>query len=76
MPEYNQWDSNLLMKVGENGEPIVDIRKEKNTLMGHDSESIINSSLELSLFQASVTETIIFIYNWNNFKILNFYQII
>lgn len=72
LPEYNQWDSNLLMKVGENGEPIVDIRKEKNTLMGHDSESIINSSLELSLFQASVTETIIFYLQLEQFQNLEF----
>lgn len=73
LPEYNQWDSNLLMKINDNGEPIVDnIRKEKNTLMGHDSESIINSSLELSLFQASVTETIIFYLQLEQFQNLEF----
>lgn len=72
LPDYNQWDSTLSTRIDLEGEPVIEIRREKNTILGRDSEGIINSNLELALFQSSVTETIIFYLQLEQFQNLEF----
>ncbi|RCK66233.1 AP-1 accessory protein LAA1 [Candida viswanathii] len=72
LPDYNQWDSTLSARFDPEGEPLIEVRREKNTILGRDSEAVINSTLELALFQASITETIIFYLQLEQFQNLEF----
>ncbi|EMG48967.1 hypothetical protein G210_0370 [Candida maltosa Xu316] len=72
LPDYNQWDSTLSTRINDEGEPMIDVRREKNTITGRDSEAIINANLELGLYQASVTETVIFYLQLEQFQNLEF----
>ncbi|ODV77647.1 uncharacterized protein CANTADRAFT_27360 [Suhomyces tanzawaensis NRRL Y-17324] len=60
LPSANCWDSSLTTIIDfDNDSLSIDIRKEKNTLLGHDSISQINQATELLLSQTSIVETFI-----------------
>ncbi|KAI5951071.1 hypothetical protein KGF54_004145 [Candida jiufengensis] len=68
LPDPNFWDSSLRYKLDADNEPIIESRKENNNLLGHDSTTILNSSLELNLAQSSVMSTIIFYIQMEHFQ--------
>ncbi|CAI5755702.1 unnamed protein product [Candida verbasci] len=63
LQNLNIYDSTLTTR-----DETTEIRKETNTISNHDSDAIIESNVELSLFQSSVVETFIFYIQLEQFQ--------
>ncbi|KAI5968799.1 hypothetical protein CANMA_002235 [Candida margitis] len=68
LPDQNNWDTSLSVKLDINGEPLVETKKEKNSIANHDSQAIINNSLERNLLQSSIAASIIFYIQMEQFQ--------
>lgn len=74
LPNPNCWDESLSATIGADDSLTIEIRKEKNLLVSHDSESIINSDTALLLFQTSVVETLIIYIQLQQFQYSDFFS--
>lgn len=68
LPDQTNWDASLSVKIDTNGEPLIETKKEKNSIVNHDSQAIINSLLEKNLLQSSIAATIIFYIQMEQFQ--------
>ncbi|KAI5955460.1 hypothetical protein KGF57_003592 [Candida theae] len=68
LPDPNTWDSSLSAELDVNGEPLVESKKERNSIVNHDSPFILKSSLEQNLLQSSIAATIIFYIQMEQFQ--------
>lgn len=60
LPLLNLWDSSLTVRLNDNGEPLINLKRETNTLLSHDSESQVNQNASLLLTQIGYVETLMF----------------
>lgn len=60
LPLLNLWEPSLAVKISDQGEPIVDVKRESNTVSNYDSEGIINLSAALLLNQIGAVESLMF----------------
>ncbi|KAG5421112.1 hypothetical protein I9W82_000202 [Candida metapsilosis] len=68
LPDENNWDASLSVKLDTNGEPIVATKKERNSILHHDSPFILRSQLEQNILQSSIAATIIFYIQMEQFQ--------
>ncbi|WPK25699.1 hypothetical protein PUMCH_003024 [Australozyma saopauloensis] len=60
LPLLNLWDPSLSIRLNSFSEPIIDVKRESNTISNHDSESLIKSGSNLLLNQVGCIETLLF----------------
>lgn len=58
LPLLNLWDPSLMVRLNDNGEPLINVKREINTSQSHDSESEINQNANLLLNQIGYVEAL------------------
>lgn len=59
LPEHSVWDDSLIIRMNQDMEPIIELKKDKNLLINHDSESIIAANATMLLLQSGCIEAFI-----------------
>lgn len=72
LPNLNCWDESLSASIGLDDSLSIQIRRDKNSLLGHDSDSIINSDTGLLLYQTSIIESLIIYVQLQQFQYSDF----
>lgn len=68
LPDQNNWDASLSVKIDNNGEPLIETKRDKNSIVNHDSQAVINNKLEKNLLQSSIAASIIFYIQMEQFQ--------
>ncbi|EDK39263.2 hypothetical protein PGUG_03361 [Meyerozyma guilliermondii ATCC 6260] len=68
LPKLNTWHPSLNHEVDLDGEKVHGLRKDKNSLLARNSESIIDDDISLGLLGAGYVETLIFFVQLQQFQ--------
>lgn len=75
-PDLNNWDQSLSATIDPETEAVnIEIKKDKNLINSHDSESIIHQNTENLLFQTSIIKTLIIYIQLQQFQYSDFLSV-